>query len=191
MRTSPSRRWSSSHPCGRAIRRSDRRGLRLGGRSLCRVGECRRGEGTECETGDGGCRFEASEAVEEYRESCQGGTDDGDVARVVAVADGQSDVIERRQRVAVFGPQAETNRSPAVIRRNGCRYLGRSPGPGARLRARGRDQHRGRRSRRPKACTRAHRGCGWLRRRRAARSRRPAPPHRPRRPSARRPGMPS
>src|ERR1700739_1052993 len=32
-----------------------------------------------------------------------GGTDKADVARVVAVADGQSDVIERRQRVAVFG----------------------------------------------------------------------------------------
>ena len=43
-------------------------------------GECRRGEGTECETGDGGRRFEASEAVEDYRESCQGGTDKGDVA---------------------------------------------------------------------------------------------------------------
>ena len=26
-------------------------------------GVCRRGEGAECETGDGGCRFEASEAV--------------------------------------------------------------------------------------------------------------------------------
>jgi hypothetical protein len=31
MRTSPSRRWSSSHPCGRAIRRSGRRGHRAGG----------------------------------------------------------------------------------------------------------------------------------------------------------------
>ncbi len=42
--------------------------------------DCRRGQGTERETGDGGCRFEASEAVEEYRESCQGETDVGDVA---------------------------------------------------------------------------------------------------------------
>ena len=33
MRTSPWRRWSSSHPCGRAIRRSGRRGHRAGGRS--------------------------------------------------------------------------------------------------------------------------------------------------------------
>ena len=65
--------------------------------------------GTECETGDGGRRFEASEAVEEYRESCQGATDIGDVARVVAVADGQSDVIERRQRVAVFGLKPRQN----------------------------------------------------------------------------------
>ena len=38
-------------------------------------GECRRGEGTECEPADGGCRFEASEAVEEYRENCQGRTE--------------------------------------------------------------------------------------------------------------------
>ena len=67
------------------------------------LGECRRGQGTDCETGDDGCRFEASEAVEDYCESCQGGTDMGDVARVVEIADGQSDVIERRQRVAVFG----------------------------------------------------------------------------------------
>ena len=36
-------------------------------------------------------------------ESCQGETDVGDVARVVEVADRQSDVIERRQRIAVFG----------------------------------------------------------------------------------------
>jgi protein-S-isoprenylcysteine O-methyltransferase Ste14 len=37
-------------------------------------GDCRRGEGIECETGDGGCQFEASDAVEESRESCQGAT---------------------------------------------------------------------------------------------------------------------
>ena len=57
------------------------------------LGTCRRGEGAECETGDGGCRFEASEVVEEDRESCQGVTDKADVARVVEVADGQSDVM--------------------------------------------------------------------------------------------------
>src|SRR6516165_12315745 len=67
------------------------------------LGDYRRGEGIECETGDGGCRFEASEAVEEYRESCQGEREVGNVARLVEVADGQSDVSERRQRVAVFG----------------------------------------------------------------------------------------
>jgi hypothetical protein len=67
------------------------------------LGECRRSEGTECETCDGGCRFEASEAVEEHRESCQGEKDVGNVARVVEVADAQSGVIERRQRIAVFG----------------------------------------------------------------------------------------
>ena len=35
----------------------------------------RRCEGTECEPADGGCRFEASEAVEEYRENCRGRTE--------------------------------------------------------------------------------------------------------------------
>jgi hypothetical protein len=73
------------------------------------LGDCRRGDGTECETGDGGCRFDASEAVEEYRESCQGATDVGDVARVVAVADDQSDVIERRQRVTVLSLKPRQN----------------------------------------------------------------------------------
>src|ERR1700736_313508 len=66
-------------------------------------GDGRRGQGTEGETCDGGRRFDASEAVEEYRESCQGEKDVGDVARVVEVGDGQSDVIQRRQRIAVFG----------------------------------------------------------------------------------------
>src|SRR5262245_32203387 len=55
------------------------------------LGECRSGEGTERETRYGGCQFEASEAAEEYRESCQGGTNKGDVARIVEVADAQSD----------------------------------------------------------------------------------------------------
>ena len=72
-------------------------------------GDRRRRERTEREPGDGGRRFEASEAVEEHRESCQGETDVGDVARVVAVADAQSDVIERRQRVAVFGLKPRLN----------------------------------------------------------------------------------
>ncbi len=73
------------------------------GDRFAELGERRRRKGAECETGDGGCRCEASEAVEDHRESCQGGTVKGGVARVVAVTDGQSDVIERRQRVTVFG----------------------------------------------------------------------------------------
>jgi len=61
------------------------------------LGACRRGEGTECETGDGGCRFEASEAVEEDRESCQGERDVFDDLPRVAVA-----VARTRLHVGVF-----------------------------------------------------------------------------------------
>ena len=61
------------------------------------------GEGTERETGDGGRRFVASEPVEEGGEDSQRDADRGGVARVVVVADRQSEVIERGQRVAVFG----------------------------------------------------------------------------------------
>ena len=83
------------------------RGVELGGSG---------GEGIECETGDRGRRFEASEAVEDYRESCQGATDVDEVARVVAVADDQSDVIERRKRVAVFGlRKTEANRQDGFV----------------------------------------------------------------------------
>ena len=39
MRRSPSRRWSSSRPCGQAIRRSGRRAHRGGERSPCRSGD--------------------------------------------------------------------------------------------------------------------------------------------------------
>src|SRR6516225_2338843 len=39
-----------------------------------------RGQGIEGEAGDGGCRFEASEAGQEYRKSCQGGTDKAEIA---------------------------------------------------------------------------------------------------------------
>ena len=59
--------------------------------------------GTERETGDGGRRFVASEPVEKSGEDRQGDADNGGVARVVVVADRQSEVIERGQRVAVFG----------------------------------------------------------------------------------------
>jgi hypothetical protein len=67
------------------------------------LGESRRGEGTECETGDGGCRFVASEPVENTGKDGQRDADRRGVARIVVVADCQSEVIERGQRVAVFG----------------------------------------------------------------------------------------
>ena len=118
----------------------------------------------------------ASEPVEKGGEDSQRATHDGGVARVVVVADRQSEVIERGQRVAVLGLEAGQTGRQVVSRWRGCRCLGRSPGPGAGRPARGRDRRRGRRSRRRTARTRAHTGCGWLRRRRSGRSRRPSPP---------------
>ena len=59
--------------------------------------------GLSGETGDGGRRFVASEPVEKGGEGSQRAKDQGGVARVVVVADRQREVIERGQRVAVFG----------------------------------------------------------------------------------------
>ena len=66
-------------------------------------GDHRRGDGTEREPGDGGRRFVASEPVEKSGEDGQRDADRGGVAGIVVVADRQSEVIERGQRVAVFG----------------------------------------------------------------------------------------
>ena len=63
----------------------------------------RRGEGTEREAGDGGRRFVASEPVEKSGEDGQRDADRRGVARIVVVADCQSEVIERGHGVAVFG----------------------------------------------------------------------------------------
>ncbi len=60
-------------------------------------------ERTEREPGDGGRRFVASEPVEKNGEDGQRDADRGGVARIVEAADRQSEVIERGQRVAVFG----------------------------------------------------------------------------------------
>jgi len=57
-------------------------------------GERRRGEATECETGDGGRRFVASEPVEKSREDGQRDADRRGVARIVVVPGCQSEVIE-------------------------------------------------------------------------------------------------
>ena len=66
-------------------------------------GDHRRRERTEREPGDEGRRFVASEPVEKSGEDGQREADRGGVARIVVVADCQSEVIERGQRVAVFG----------------------------------------------------------------------------------------
>ena len=66
-------------------------------------GDPRRGHGTEREPGDSGRRFVASEPVEKNGEDGQRDADRRGVARIVEVADRQSEVIERGQRVAVFG----------------------------------------------------------------------------------------
>jgi hypothetical protein len=61
------------------------------------------GDGTVREAGDGGRWFIASEPVEKNGEDGQRAADRRNVARIVVVADRQSEVIERGQRVAVFG----------------------------------------------------------------------------------------
>jgi len=66
-------------------------------------GERRRGEGADCETGDGGRRLVASEPVQKSGEDSQWDVDRGGVARIVEDADCQSGVIECGHRVAVFG----------------------------------------------------------------------------------------
>ena len=59
--------------------------------------------GTEREPGDGGRRFVASEPVEKNGEAGQRDADRRGVAVIEVAADCQSEVIERGQRVAVFG----------------------------------------------------------------------------------------
>ena len=75
MRRSRSRRWSSFRPCGRAIRRSGRRGHRVGGRWRCPVRVRRHGEGVEPETGDGGCGLVASHPVKNVARVARGAAD--------------------------------------------------------------------------------------------------------------------
>ena len=64
------------------------------------------GQGTQRETGNGGCRFEASEAVQEGGEDRQRSANHGDIARIMVIADGQFEVPERGQRVTVLSFEA-------------------------------------------------------------------------------------
>ena len=66
-------------------------------------GDPRCGDGTACEAGDGGRRFVASEPVENSGEDGQRDADRRGVARIVVVADCQSEVIECGHGAAVFG----------------------------------------------------------------------------------------
>ena len=86
--------------------------------------------GTEREPGDGGRRFVASEPVEKNGEDGQRATDRRGVARIVEVADRQSEVIECGQRVAVFGLESGQTGRQELTRWRGCRCLERSPDPG-------------------------------------------------------------
>jgi hypothetical protein len=72
-------------------------------RSRAVLGECRCGERTERETAYGGRRLVVSEPIENAGENSQRGADHGGTARVVVVADRQSDVIDYGQRVTVCG----------------------------------------------------------------------------------------
>src|SRR6202162_1837380 len=67
------------------------------------LGKYRRGEGREREADEGGRRLVVSEPIEKDSEDSQRGAGHVDTARVVVVADRQSDEIECGQRVTVFG----------------------------------------------------------------------------------------
>ena len=66
-------------------------------------GERRCSDGTEREAGDGGRRFVAPDPVENSGKDGQRDADRRGVARIVVVADCQSEVIECGRGVAVFG----------------------------------------------------------------------------------------
>jgi hypothetical protein len=66
-------------------------------------GDPRCGDGTEREAGDNGRGLVASESVEKSGEDGQRGADRRGVARIVIVADRQSEVIERGHGAALFG----------------------------------------------------------------------------------------
>ena len=86
----------------------------VGDRSLD-LGECRRGDGANRVTGDGGRRFVVSEPVQEGGEDSQGADDVGG-ARVVIMADRHSEVIESGQRVTGFGFEAgQTDRQVCLV----------------------------------------------------------------------------
>ena len=88
------------------------------------------GDGTEGEPGGGGRRLVAFEPVEKNGEDGQRDADRRGVARIVVVADRQSEVIECRHGVAVLGLTSGQICSPGLTRWRGCRSLERSPDPG-------------------------------------------------------------
>ena len=75
-----------------------------------------RGEGVERATDDSGRRLVTSEPVEKSGEHRQGGTDKGDVAGVVAVADRRSEVIETRTQCRRAWPRDLPERAPDLTR---------------------------------------------------------------------------
>ena len=87
------------------------------------------GNGADRETGDGGSRFVTSEPVEATAARTASGTaDNGDVARVVVVADRQGEVIECASG-SPYWASSRPERSPRRFRSSGYRCLERSPGP--------------------------------------------------------------
>ena len=108
-------------------------------------GKTARGEGTEREPGDGGRRFIASEPVEKGSEDSQRGTHHGGVARVVEVADRQRDVVERGQRVAVFGLEAGQTARQVCFVVAVAAVLGDHQAPAQGVQRARRDRRRGRR----------------------------------------------
>ena len=118
----------------------------------------------------------ASEPVQKGGEDSQRGTDHGGVARVVEIADRQRAssrawLADRRVRLQLEPAWYARVRLVETV----AAVLSDPQAPTHGTPARGRDRRRGRRCRRRPARTRSHTGCGWLRRLRSGRSRRPSP----------------
>ena len=155
------------------------------------LGDHRCGEGTERETGDGGRRFVASEPVEEGGEDGQGACG----SWRCCPSRGSCGSPQRSSRARPAGRRSSASSRDRAGRQVGlvdavAAVLSDHQAPAQGVHARGRDRRRGTRTRRREARTRAHRGCGWPRRRRSGRSRRPSPRHGNRRSPVRRPGLP-
>src|SRR6476646_9244244 len=100
-RRSPRRRWSSLPPVGQRLVGPVAKDVAEACDRGAELGEGGLGERTGRKTGNGRCRFVATKPIQEGGEDRQRSANHGDIARSMVIADGQFEVPERGQRVAV------------------------------------------------------------------------------------------